>query len=163
MHTYESLVKILIAQNMTIATAESCTGGGIASAITETPGSSSCFGYGIVSYANEAKHRLLGVPQHTLKQHGAVSEQTAVAMSKGVRAVAGADIGISVTGVAGPDGGSAEKPVGLVYISLATADRIYVHKHNFSGERHQVREQTKKKALSLIFEYLDQIEGEQDD
>jgi PncC family amidohydrolase len=150
------LVDKLIAENLTIATAESCTGGGIAAELTSIAGSSKCFGYGIVSYSNEAKERILSVPAATLAEFGAVSEQTAAAMVKGLQALSAADIAIAVTGIAGPDGGSAEKPVGLVYISLVAADTLWVRRHLFAGDRQEVRRQTRQEALLLALAYLEE-------
>jgi len=118
----EDLVKVvsrkLMEQKLTIACAESCTGGMFAAALTDIAGISECFDRGIVTYSNEAKIQELGVNPETLKQYGAVSEQTALEMAEGVRRISGTDIGISVTGIAGPGGGTEEKPVGLVYIGL---------------------------------------------
>ncbi len=113
-----AIVEALKERKLTVATAESCTGGGVSQAITDVPGSSAVFGCGICAYANETKTKLLGVKKETLETFGAVSEQTAREMAAGVRAVSGADIGVSVTGIAGPEGGSADKPVGLVYIAV---------------------------------------------
>ena len=116
-----ALVKALGEKGLTIAVAESCTGGLIGKRITEVPGASSVFNCGVCAYSNEMKTRLLGVKEETLSLYGAVSAQTAVEMARGVREVAGADIGLSVTGIAGPDGGTPDKPVGLVYIAVSSA------------------------------------------
>lgn len=116
------LVRRLAGQGQTIATAESCTGGLIAESLTRIPGASAVFGYGWVTYANEAKHDLLGVPWDILHEFGAVSEQTVLAMAAGARQRANADFAIAVSGIAGPDGGSAEKPVGTVWIAWARRD-----------------------------------------
>ena len=116
----KTLIELLKKNNMTISTAESCTGGLIAKSITDVSGASDVFGYGFVTYANEAKMKLLGVWEDALSEYGAVSEPVAVLMSRGARRVSGSDIAVSVTGIAGPGGGSEEKPVGLVYISLST-------------------------------------------
>src|SRR5699024_6603040 len=115
------VVEELKQRGLTLATAESCTGGLIGKRITDIPGSSACYVGGVISYSNDVKMQLLGVKQQTLSQYGAVSEQTACEMAEGVRRCTGADIGLSTTGVAGPDGGTEEKPVGLVYIGLSTA------------------------------------------
>ena len=114
----EDLVRKLIRNNLSVATAESCTGGLIAGSITSVPGSSACFSYGLVTYSNEAKQKLLGVPRQILEQYGAVSSETAFKMAEGLKELTGAGIAVSVTGIAGPDGGSKDKPVGLVYIGL---------------------------------------------
>ena len=115
-----ALVQELIAQGRTVATGESCTGGLVSRRITEIPGASQVFGCGICTYSNQAKQQLLGVSGDTLRRHGAVSPQTAVQMARGARLQGGADLGLAVTGIAGPGGGSAEKPVGLVYIAAST-------------------------------------------
>ena len=112
------------------------------------------FGYGFVTYANEAKMKILGVWDEALSQYGAVSRPVAVLMSRGARRVSKSDIAVSVTGIAGPGGGTAEKPVGLVYISLSTPDGTICRKCNFSGTRDEVRRQTAEFALNLALEYL---------
>ncbi|MGI5891511.1 MAG: CinA family protein [Bacillota bacterium] len=154
----QKLVEKLIAANLFLATAESCTGGGIAAEITSIAGSSKCFGYGIVSYSNKAKEQILTVPASTLSRFGAVSEQTAAAMAQGLLSLSQADIAIAVTGIAGPEGGSEEKPVGLVYIALAAAETLWVRRHVFSGTRADVRRQTVDEALALVMEYVDKNE-----
>lgn len=116
------LVRRLVGQGRTIATAESCTGGLIAESLTRIPGASAVFGYGWVTYANEAKHGLLGVAWDILNEFGAVSEQTVLAMASGARERADADFAVAVSGIAGPDGGSLEKPVGTVWIAWARRD-----------------------------------------
>ncbi|WP_370336407.1 CinA family protein [Parvularcula marina] len=134
-----------------IATAESCTGGLIAAALTDIPGASDVFTHGFVTYANEAKEAMLGVPYTALLTHGAVSAPVALAMAKGARAAANADIAISVTGIAGPGGGTPEKPVGLVYIGIANGDRSSFHRHLFAaGSREYIRSQTVKAALRYL-------------
>lgn len=149
----EELVKTLYKNKMTISTAESCTGGLIAKLITDIPGSSDVFGYGFVTYANEAKTKLIGVCEALLSQYGAVSKPVAVLMSRGARRVSGSDIALSVTGIAGPGGGTSEKPVGLVYISLSTPDGTICRKCNFGGTREEVRQQTAEFALNLALGY----------
>lgn len=150
----EELVKVLTDKKMTVSTAESCTGGLISKLITDVSGSSEVFGYGFVTYANEAKINILGVWDEALSQYGAVSEPVAVLMSCGARRVSKSDIAISVTGIAGPGGGTAEKPVGLVYVSLSTPDGTICRKCNFSGTREEVRRQTAEFALNLALKYL---------
>ena len=115
----ETLVEALGSANKTLATAESCTGGWIAKVLTDVPGSSAVFGYGVVSYSNAAKSRLLKVSEATLERHGAVSEAVVVEMADGIRNLAGSDFGVAVSGIAGPDGGSDEKPVGTVWFAWA--------------------------------------------
>lgn len=154
MSVNEELVKALADKKMTVSTAESCTGGLISKLITDVSGSSDVFEYGFVTYANEAKMKILGVWDEALSQYGAVSRPVAVLMSRGARRVSKSDIAVSVTGIAGPGGGTAEKPVGLVYISLSTPDGTICRKCNFSGTREEVRRQTAEFALNLALEYL---------
>ena len=123
-----TLVQTLTEKKLTVATAESCTGGLVSQRITQVPGSSEVFGFGFCTYANEAKHKLLGVSEATLATVGAVSWQTAAQMALGAARVSGADIAVSLTGIAGPGGGTAEKPVGLVYVGAARGDEVYVAK-----------------------------------
>lgn len=146
------LVKALKEAGKTIAFAESCTGGLIASKLSGVPGCSSVFGTGIVAYANEAKMKLLGVSEDTLTHFGAVSEETAREMTEGLLAVSGADLCVSVTGIAGPDGGTEEKPVGLVYLDLYDGRNHETHRLNLTGDRERVRYTTTLHALykSLI-------------
>ncbi len=146
----EKVVRALQSRSQTLATAESCTGGLIAAAITDVPGASDIFGCGVVSYSNEIKAKLLQVPQEILAQFGAVSPETAAAMARGVQALSGADWNISVTGIAGPGGGSATKPVGLVFMACCCGEEVTVEKHVFSGDRTQVRSQTVATALALL-------------
>ncbi|MGI5875065.1 MAG: CinA family protein [Bacillota bacterium] len=152
MRTVEDIVRKLIAKGVTVAAAESCTGGKIAAAVTDVAGASAIFGYGLVTYSNEAKVKLLGVSEKTLLEHGAVSEETAREMAAGLSRVSGADAAVAVTGIAGPGGGTAAKPVGLVYIGLAVGGEIDVKKNLFSGDRGEIRRQTVETALALIAE-----------
>lgn len=140
----------LLASEKTIATAESCTGGLIAHFLTNTPGSSAYFPMGVVSYANEQKSRLLGVPPQVLTEHGAVSEATVRWMAEGVRVRAGTDMGIAVSGIAGPGGGSVVRPVGLVHIALAKAGETVHQKFHFNGDRMRIKLLTAYAALDLI-------------
>ena len=148
------LCNILIQNNLKIATAESCTGGMIASRITNVPGASACFDCGVVTYSNGQKTKLLGVSPKTLETFGAVSEETALEMCDGVKKLANADVGISVTGIAGPDGGTLEKPVGTVWIGVCTQNTHKAFKFLFEGNREEVREQTAVMALALAEKYL---------
>ncbi|WP_028464894.1 CinA family protein [Nisaea denitrificans] len=132
------------------ATAESCTGGLIVGALTEIAGSSDVVDRGFVTYSNEAKMQMLGVPAETLAAHGAVSEQTARAMALGALANSEATVTVAVTGVAGPGGGSAEKPVGLVHFGVATPDSIVAEHRIFEGDRGAVRHQTVLHALKMV-------------
>ncbi|PHU41480.1 damage-inducible protein CinA [Pseudobutyrivibrio ruminis] len=147
----------LASKNMTVATAESCTGGLIASSIVDIAGASDCFNEGYITYSNEAKMRNLSVKESTLMQYGAVSTQTAKEMAMGVRKKARADFGIASTGIAGPGGGSPEKPVGLVYIACAYNDKCQVRQLNLSGDRSQVRHQAADEALQLLSDCMDEI------
>lgn len=128
-------------KNYTIAVAESCTGGGLGYAISAVAGSSAWFQGGIICYSNAAKQQLLQVPDEMLNEHGAVSAAVAAQLAQHVRLALGADIGVSVTGIAGPSGGSATKPVGLVWFGLATATGVMTFQRRFEGNRHQVRQQ----------------------
>ncbi|MCC6796222.1 MAG: nicotinamide-nucleotide amidohydrolase family protein [Candidatus Hydrogenedentes bacterium] len=149
-----SLVKCLMVKGLTVSSAESCSGGLIAHRITNVPGSSACFLGGVVSYSNDAKERLLGVPHSALSAHGAVSEPVARAMAEGARGVFGTDHAIGVTGIAGPGGGTPEKPVGLVYIAVAGPRDTIVTKKFFTGTREAIKEQTADAALELLLEQL---------
>jgi PncC family amidohydrolase len=140
--------------NLTISTAESCTGGLIGGAITSEPGISACYPGGIVSYANEVKNEILGVSNETLSSVGAVSPECAKQMAEGVRLLLKTDSAVAVTGIAGPDGGTPQKPVGLVYIATATPNRTTVEKNIFSGNRDEVRQATVKKALEMLLDTL---------
>jgi nicotinamide-nucleotide amidase len=146
----EVVAHLLTAQSRTLALAESCTGGLIAERLTEIPGSSVFFMEGVVAYANEAKTRALNVPAELIAAHGAVSGQVAEAMAVGVKERAGTDFGVSVTGIAGPGGGTPEKPVGLVYIGLADAGGVTHRRLQFPGDRHLVRWRASQGALELL-------------
>ena len=146
----ERLVALLDARGMTCATAESCTGGGIGSAITAISGSSAVYLGGVVSYANEVKSGVLGVKEDTLSKFGAVSSETATEMAVGAKRLTGADIAVSVTGIAGPGGGSAEKPVGLVWFGLASDSGVRTEKALFCGDRARVRKQAVVHALGML-------------
>jgi PncC family amidohydrolase len=141
---------------VTVATAESCTGGLLAHTLTNVSGSSEYFDRGTITYSNKAKHDILGVPEEVLKKHGAVSIQVAEAMAQGIRKRASVDYGLATTGIAGPTGGTKDKPVGLVYIAIATKDRIIVKRFLFSGDRLANKESTCTAALELLLEMLSQ-------
>ena len=134
------LIKTLLDKNATVATAESCTGGMVAARLTSVSGASGAFKYGAVTYCNEAKNIMLGVSTETLDEHGAISEETAKEMAIGIRKVMNADIGVSVTGNAGP-GAAENKPVGLVFIGVSSDNYSAVLKNHFEGDRISVREQ----------------------
>jgi PncC family amidohydrolase len=148
----ERLQGVCLGRGLTVALAESCTGGLVAASITAVAGSSGYFLGGVVSYANEAKEELLGVPSAALAAHGAVSAQVAKAMAHGARSRFGADIAAAITGIAGPDGGSAEKPVGLVYVGLAREDGVDVRRVQLDGDRQGIREGAARVALEWLIE-----------
>ncbi len=150
----ECVLEKLKQRGWKLAAAESCTGGMISSAIVDISGSSEVFQAGYVTYANEAKQKMVGVKQETLAQFGAVSEQTAREMAEGARRAAGVEIAVSVTGIAGPGGGSKEKPVGLGYIAVATPDRTVCQEFHLSGNRMKIRTLMMKNALKMV---LDQV------
>lgn len=153
------LIGKLVSKGLSVATAESCTGGLIASSIVDVPGASDCFNEGYVTYSNEAKMKNLGVKDSTLTAYGAVSYETATEMAKGVRKKAKADFGISSTGIAGPGGGSPKKPVGLVYVGCAFGqDQCKVLELHLKGDRTQVRQAAANEALKLLEECLNNIE-----
>lgn len=151
-----ALVESLSASGKSVTTAESCTGGWIAKAITDVRGSSACFSYGIVSYSNGAKESLLGVQNPTLADNGAVSEAAVTEMAEGALRLSGADISVAVSGVAGPDGGTVQKPIGTVWIAwavrqggkISTASELM----RFDGDRDRVRSQTVMHALRGVAE-----------
>jgi len=143
------LVDLLRIVNQTVATAESCTGGLVSAAIVSVPGASRVFENGFITYCDEAKHRLLGVSQETLDEYTAVSGETAAEMAFGCVTAGQADLALAVTGLAGPDGGTDEKPVGLVYVSCCYRDRVLVQKYHFSGDREAIRRQAATAALQL--------------
>lgn len=144
------VVELLREKGLSATCAESCTGGLIAEKITRIPGSSECFSCGYVTYSNEKKTELLGVKAETLEKHGAVSSETALEMSEGARLRSGADIAVAVTGIAGPGGGTPQKPVGLVYVSVSTKETHKAIKLNIMGGRDAVRERTSLYALDLV-------------
>jgi nicotinamide-nucleotide amidase len=147
----EKIISAYKAENLKIVTAESCTGGLIAGALTEIPGSSAVVERGFITYSNEAKREVLGVDTLALEQFGAVSAEVAAQMARGAVEFSLADVAVSVTGIAGPDGGSADKPVGLVYFGLASRQGTVMHyKCNFTGNRDAIRLQAVFEALKLL-------------
>lgn len=151
----QKLYLLLSQKNISLSTAESCTGGMIGACITSIPGISSHYGYGFVTYSNEAKQELIGVSSQTLAKHGAVSAETALEMAEGALIKSGADIAVSVTGIAGPGGGTPLKPVGLVYVGLALKDKRLFKKLNLTGNREMIRLLTVKNVLELIIKQLE--------
>ncbi len=152
--------RLLQAARLQVATAESCTGGLIGQLLTQIAGSSNYFLGGVTAYANSMKTAILGVSEEMLAQHGAVSEKVAEAMAEGVRRISKANITIAVTGIAGPEGGTVDKPVGTVFISLSTKEKRETHHFSFIGNRQQIQEITAKTALDLIRRYLLQLKAE---
>jgi nicotinamide-nucleotide amidase len=152
----KALLDALIARSLTLATAESCTGGLIAATLTALPGSSAAFLAGYVTYSNEAKAAMLGVPAGLIQAQGAVSAEVATRMAEGARERSGAALAVSCTGVAGPSGGSAAKPVGCVYLAIARDGRpTEAQRFDFPGDRAAVREATVRQAFALIRSVLD--------
>jgi nicotinamide-nucleotide amidase len=147
----KKLAEQCTAQSITIATAESCTGGLLSALLTELPGSSAWFTHGFITYANDAKISMLNVDPALITQHGAVSEPVARAMASGAKTAAKSTVAISITGIAGPSGGSAEKPVGLVHMALANRDSSIInHAHHFTGDRSAVRMHAVAAALAML-------------
>lgn len=150
----EKIVEKLKEKGWQVTSAESCTGGMIASRLVNVAGVSDIFMEGYITYANSAKHRLLGVSNEALDTWGAVSRQVAEQMARGAAEKAGAQAAIAVTGIAGPDGGTPEKPVGLVYIGCFTGGRTVVTENHFKGNRLEIRQQTAQAALELLLECI---------
>lgn len=146
--------KLLLEHKLTVACAESCTGGLVMHRLTNIAGSSAYFQGGTVAYSNQIKHSVLGIQENTLNVFGAVSEQVAAAMARGARATYGADVAISVTGIAGPDGGTPEKPVGLTYIAIATPKMSIVQRFEWQGDRIANKEASAEAALQMVLDYL---------
>jgi PncC family amidohydrolase len=149
--------RLLAAQKQTLAVAESCTGGLITHRLTNVPGSSAYVIVSVIAYAYEAKVAALGVSWDTLNRFGAVSAETVTEMARGVRERFSSTLGVAITGIAGPGGGTAEKPVGLTYIALADANDVIVERHVWSGDRLQNKEQSAEAALALLYRYLSQF------
>lgn len=150
----EQLCDLFTKSAATIALAESCTGGMIAERLTSVAGSSRYFKESAVTYSNEAKVRQLSISPELIASKGAVSPEVAEAMAKGIRLAAGSNLGLAVTGIAGPDGGTLEKPVGTVFISLAAADGCWVKRFQFSGSRQEIRILTTCTALDWLRSYI---------
>jgi nicotinamide-nucleotide amidase len=140
---------------MTVSVAESCTGGLLGAQLTSQPGSSTYFLGAVVAYSNSVKREVLGVPTQLIAEHGAVSPQVARALAIGAQRVIGSDLAISVTGIAGPDGGTEEKPVGTTYLGFAAPDTSIVRPFHFTGSRAEVREQAVEAALEILRSYLE--------
>lgn len=156
MKTEELIAKLLIQTAKTLAVAESCTGGLISSLLTDISGSSQYTKVNFVTYSNEAKHEYLGVENQTLEEYGAVSEQVAKEMAQGIIKNTGSDFALSTTGIAGPNGGSDKKPVGLIYIGVASKDKSIAFKYNADDalERTVIKTDFANKALEILYEFL---------
>ncbi|NLL13727.1 MAG: CinA family protein [Fibrobacter sp.] len=162
MNTIEELSKttgkFLVEHKLKISVAESCTGGLLGASLTDIAGSSAYFRGGVIAYDNQIKHQLLGVEEQILDRYGAVSDQTVIAMAKGACKLFNTECAISVSGIAGPDGGTAQKPVGLVYIGIAVGDRLESIRCVFSGNRQQIRSQAVKASLEQFLRIAGQLE-----
>lgn len=152
----QEVAELFIQKNLKVTTAESCTGGLIAAALVNVSGISGQFEEGYITYSNAAKEKLLGVRHQTLERYGAVSSQTAEEMARGAKRAANADVSIISTGIAGPDGGTKEKPVGLVYLACCYQDIVNVKRFQFSGGRQEVRRAAVEEALKLAKETIQQ-------
>lgn len=157
----KAVMDLLCANDLTVTCAESCTGGLLSARLINVPGISDTYKAGVITYSNKAKRRFLGVKKSTLQKYGAVSEQTAEEMAKGAALLLKADVAVAVTGLAGPDGGTEEKPVGLVYIACSVKGKVTVRRYHFSGSRSKVRESAVSAALALmrscILEYFSKV------
>lgn len=152
----EAVGALLQQRSLSLATAESCTGGLLAHLITTVPGSSSYFIGSVVAYSNSVKEKVLGVPLEVLQEHGAVSQQCALAMAEGARRLMGSDIAISTTGIAGPGGGTADKPVGLVFIALSSAQKQVWESHLWHGDRKFNIRSSAIRALEMLRAFLEE-------
>ena len=157
----EAVVRLLKDNGMTLAAAESCTGGLLSARIVNVPGASEVFKAGLVTYSNKAKRKLANVKKKTLKEYGAVSGKTAKEMAKGAARIAGTDVAVSTTGIAGPGGGTPEKPVGLVYICVTVKGKTYVKECHFSGDREMIRQSTVEEALTMLSTAVTDAAGKQ--
>ena len=146
----ENVGKMLLKSKKTLAISESCSGGLLASRITDVPGSSNYFKLGLVTYSNESKNKLLDIPMETIKKYGAVSKQVAILMAKNVRKLAGASYGIGITGIAGPSGATDKKPIGLVYIALAAKEKTLCKEFHFIGTRGLIKYKSTQAGLNLL-------------
>ena len=150
----EKLLRALQAKKLTLSTAESCTGGLIANRITNIPGSSKVFLLGIIAYANSAKCRLLKIPEKTIQSYGAVSSPTSRLMAESARELGGSDLGLGLTGIAGPGGGNKNKPVGTVFIAVSSSRKTLVKKFLFPGSRRQIKKQAADKAIEMLLKNI---------
>jgi PncC family amidohydrolase len=150
----KTIGELLLQRRMTLAVAESCTGGMMGAAITRVPGSSAYFKGGVIAYSNEIKEKVLGVSPELLKSKGAVSREVAIAMAKGGANVCAASCCIALSGIAGPDGGSVDKPVGLVWIGICVGEHVKSFKCNFSGDREEIRKEATKAGIKKMIEVM---------
>ena len=150
----KEVVELLIQRGLKVTSAESCTGGLFAAHITSVSGSSECFEGSFVTYSNEIKHRMINVREETLEKYGAVSEECVLEMSENSRKIMNSDISISISGIAGPSGGTEDKPVGLVWICLSANGYIKAYKNVFTGNRDEVREKSVCFALDLVLNFI---------
>ena len=151
----QKIIKLLKKKRLKISTAESCTGGMLSSAITSVSGSSKVFTFGLVTYSNQSKNRLLKIPKQIIKKHGAVSIQCCFSMVNNLKKISKSNIAISVTGIAGPGGGTKQKPVGLVYIGIKKANKVKINRDLFKKkDRNKIQKAAVKKSLELILKIL---------
>ena len=153
-HLSEQLGRALLQKSATVTSAESCTGGGVAQAITAIAGSSAWFNRSFVTYANSAKQEMLGVDAALLEEHGAVSEPVVISMAAGAAQRADADYAVAISGIAGPDGGTEDKPVGTVWFAWAGPEGVSAQRHLLSGDRHAVREQAVEISLKQLLHHI---------
>jgi PncC family amidohydrolase len=150
----KKLGMLLLQRRQTLSVAESCTGGMLGAAVTDVPGSSAYFKGGVIAYSNEIKEKILGVSPELLRSKGAVSRDAVEAMAEGAAKVCGSSCSIAVSGIAGPDGGSADKPVGLVYIGICAPDKVQSFEFHFAGDREKIRKEATKAGLEKMVESL---------
>jgi PncC family amidohydrolase len=153
------LGELLVRRGLRLAVAESCTGGLVSHRITNVPGSSEYYLGGVTAYAYQVKERVLGVSKESLDRYGAVSQEVAIEMARGVRLHLNADIGVSVTGIAGPGGGTPEKPVGLTWIGFSIPDREQAWRYLWEGDRLRVKEQSAEAVLRILVDYVRGLDG----
>ena len=154
MHSEQKISKILLNKGLTVAIAESCTGGLLANRLTNISGSSAFFWLGIIAYDNKAKIKLLNIPPSLIKKHGAVSLPVAKGIAQNVRKILNTSFGIGITGIAGPSGGTKDKPVGLVFIALATKQKTILAEYHFKGSRLSVKTQAANQALQMLYQAI---------
>ncbi len=150
----EKLLKTLVKHSLTLTVAESCTGGLLANRITNIPGSSKVFLLGLVTYSNKAKTKILKIPARLISARGAVSREVAKAMAINARKISGASLGIGITGIAGPEGGIKEKPIGTVFICVSSKAKTLTRKYQFSGTRLEIKRKSTDKAISILLELI---------